>query len=103
MNISNEHGKFSTTDVLACQDIDTLQNWLLDAQKSVLFGRYKAAEALKEKSKLLKDIADVEEKYARCTMASILQEMLVQQIEEQIQSVNEPLPSTVIERVLGEE
>lgn len=103
MNISNEHGKFNTEDVKNCQNIDILQNWLLEAQKSVLFGKYKAAEALKEKSKLLKEINEVEEKYARCQMASVLQEMLVQQIEEQIQSVNEPLPSTVIERVLGEE
>lgn len=103
MNISNEHGKFCTEDVQNCQDINTLQNWMQDAQKSVLFGRYKAAEALKEKSKLLKEVAECDEKYARCTMASVLQEMLAQQIEEQIQLINEPLPSTVIERVLGEE
>lgn len=103
MIISNEHGKFNTDDVMNCQDIDTLQNWLNEANKSVLFGEYKAAEALKEKSDLLKKIAEVEEKYARCTMASVLQQMLVQQIETQIASITEPLPSTVIERVLGEE
>lgn len=96
MIISNEHGGFTTNDVSACDDINILQGYLEEAMTSVLFSRFKGAEALKEK-------LEAEKKIANCEMAAVLQEMLVNQIQKRIKEINEPLPSTVIDRVLEED
>lgn len=103
MIISNEHGNFNTEDVLKCEDVEVLLKYLKEAKMSAQWSEFKRAEALKEKIKAEKTVLEYKEKEARCQMATALQNILVLQIENKIEELNEPLPSTVIERVLGEE
>lgn len=96
MIISNEHGGFTTNDVRACDNLDTLKKYLNEAETSVLFSDFKRAEAIKER-------LEADKKVVKCEMAATLQKMLVKQIKDRIDEINEPLPSTVIDRVLEED